>query len=280
MLSQRQHPLYHLSPEDTLIAIYIWVDDEVKAMIAEGLRLPQQPAQKASYSELICIAMMITLLGMDYYKGFVMVSHSYRHLFPHLPHFTRFYRILRNLHQVNAHLALRLVNGSKEGLKVVDLKAIGLAHGARLKNHRMAEAEIGKGPLGGFSGFKLAAVMDENGVFASWALLAGNSHENEASDLVKPYPNCLGDTGFRWVETVLTPPYKLKGGKIVQTAWQDWMFGIRNFIETRFSVLVRTLGIDRLESKDYWSFVSRVNLIIWAANLLQSRSLLKIAGIC
>lgn len=58
MLSERQHPLYHLSPEDTLIAIYIWVDDQLKALMAEGLRLPRQPRQKASYSELISIALM------------------------------------------------------------------------------------------------------------------------------------------------------------------------------------------------------------------------------
>lgn len=223
---------------------------------------------------------MISLLGMDQYKGFVVVSQSYRHLFPVLPHFSRFNRILRNLHWVNAQLALHWVNGSKEGLKVVDLKTIGLAQGRRMKNHRMAEAEIGKGPLGGFSGFKLAAVIDENGIFVSWALLAGNAHENEATDLVKPFPNCLGDTGFGWVENVLTPPYKLKGGKKVQTPWQDWMFPLRNAIETRFGVLVRTLGINRLETKNYWSFLSRVNRILCAANLLQSRTLLKIAGVC
>jgi len=54
---------------------------------------------------------------------------------------------------------------------------------------------------------------------------------------------------------------------------------VRNWIETRFSVLVRSFGLHRLESKRFWSFVARVNLILLAHNLVRSRVLLKIAGV-
>ncbi|GIW32734.1 hypothetical protein [Meiothermus sp.] len=37
--------------------------------------------------------------------------------------------------------------------------------------------------------------------------------------------------------------------------------------------------LDRLERKSYWAFLSCVNLNLCAANLLQSRTLLKIAGV-
>lgn len=79
--------------------------------------------------------------------------------------------------------------------------------------------------------------------------------------------------GYRWVESVLTPPYKLKGGKKVQTPRQDRMSPLRNPTETRFGVTVRTPGINHLETKNFGSSLSRLNL-------LQSRTLLRIAGVC
>lgn len=279
MPNEQRHPLNYLSLEDTLIATYIWVDDQLKALLSQGLRLPRQPRQKATYAELLTIALGITLLGLDFYKGYLLISKDYRHLFPRLPHFTRFYRLLRNLHAIQAQLALRLVPHDPPGLKVIDLKPIGLCHGRRMRNHRMEQAALGKGPLGYFSGFKLAALVDGQGLFVRWGLLPGNAHENDSAPLLVGLGPCLGDSGFRWVEGVLTPPYRLKGGKRVETAWQGWMYPIRNYIESRFATLVRSLGLDRLECKNYWAFLSRVNLILCAANLLQSRTLLKIAGV-
>jgi len=54
---------------------------------------------------------------------------------------------------------------------------------------------------------------------------------------------------------------------------------VRNWIETRFSVLVRSFGPHRLKSKRFWFFVARVNLILLAHDLVRSRVLLKIAGV-
>jgi hypothetical protein len=55
--------------------------------------------------------------------------------------------------------------------------------------------------------------------------------------------------------------------------------GVRNWIETRFSVMVRSFGLHRLETKQYWSLVSRVNLMMLASNLVHSHTLLKLAGV-
>ena len=62
MDSNREHPLYYLDAETLLVAIYVWVDDELKALQAQGLKLPRkQRHQKATLAELLTLA--IFLLG-------------------------------------------------------------------------------------------------------------------------------------------------------------------------------------------------------------------------
>ena len=139
----------------------------------------------------------------------------------------------------------------KAGLFVVDLKPIPLARGHRIRTHALSQAAVGRGPLGGFSGFALAAVMDAEGCSVRWAILPGNAREGWAQELVAGLANVLGDRGFHWVEGVRTPPYRLRGGKVVETGWRPWMSRVRNWIETRFSVVVRSRGLHRLESKRF-----------------------------
>lgn len=78
----------------------------------------------------------------------------------------------------------------------------------------------------------------------------------------------------RWVQGVKTPSYRLRGGKVVETGWREWvtrqrsLLGrVRNWIETRFSVMVRSLGLHRIEVRSYWGLVARVNLILLVHNL-------------
>ncbi len=54
---------------------------------------------------------------------------------------------------------------------------------------------------------------------------------------------------------------------------------VRNWIETRFSVMVRSLGLHRLAPRSYWGLVARVNLILLAHNLIRSHVLLQMAGV-
>ncbi len=103
---------------------------------------------------------MIILFGLDLYRGYRLITQTYRHLFPRTPNYSRFYRVLRNAVSLLAHLAQELAN-SKAELFVVDLKPVPLARGHRIHTHALPEAAAGLGFLGGFSGFALAAVMDE-----------------------------------------------------------------------------------------------------------------------
>ncbi len=72
----------------------------------------------------------------------------------------------------------------------------------------------------------------------------------------------------------------------METGWQGWvtrkriLLGrVRNWIETRFSVMVRSLGLHRIEARSYWGLVARVNLILLVHNLIRSRVLLRMAGV-
>jgi hypothetical protein len=174
-------------------------------------------------------------------------------------------------------LATRLAQG--EGLlQVVDLKSIPLAHGHRIRGFDLPGSGVGVGPLGGFAGYVLMAVMNNRGLFFCWGLLPGNARETWGEELLQGLPAVLGDRGFRWVAGVQTPPYRLRGGKVVETGWRGWT-RVRNWIETRFSVMVRSLGLHRLSARSFWGLVSRVNLIVPVHNLIRSRLLLEMAGV-
>ena len=153
------------------------------------------------------------------------------------------------------------------------------------------------------SGYKLVPVMNEQGLFwnlapsglTRWALLPGNAQETWGRDLVADLPAVLGDRGFRWVQGAKTPPYRVRGGRVVETGWKGWvtreriLLGrVRNWIEVQFSVMVRSLGLHRiaafpsgkhLVARSYWGLVARINLILLVHNLIRSRVLLRMAGV-
>ena len=215
MRADREQPLYYLDPEDLIIATFVWVDDTLMRLASQGLRLPRQPKQKASYSELFTIALVIVLFGLDLYRGYRLITQAYRHLFPRTPHYSRFYRVLRNAVSLLAHLALELADPKVE-LFVVDLKPVPLAQGHRIHTHALPEAAAGRGPLRGFSGFALAAVMDEGGCFVRWSILPGNARETWAQELVADLTNVLGDRGLSpgggGEDAALPPSWRQGGG--------------------------------------------------------------------
>lgn len=94
-----------------------------------------------------------------------------------------------------AKLAITLANEGDHCF-VVDLKAVPVAHGQRIHTQAMVEAQVSKGALGGFAGFKLAVVIDSRGLFVHWALLPGNSHENDAERFNAGMRGYLGGEGF------------------------------------------------------------------------------------
>ncbi len=88
------HPRYQHALEDLFPTVFIYIDDWLKPY--QDI-LPKQPAQKASYSELLTIAVVGEILAQPYESTwFWIVSQTHRDLFPTLPEYSRYHRILRN----------------------------------------------------------------------------------------------------------------------------------------------------------------------------------------
>ena len=81
-------------------------------------------------------------------------------------------------------------------------------------------------------------------------------------------------------------PYRVRGGKVVETGWRGWvtreriLLGrVRNWVspagaillETRSSMIVRPLGLYWIEARSYLGLLARVNLILPVHNLIRSR---------
>jgi hypothetical protein len=165
MHRNREHPLYYLDAETLLVATYVWVDDECKALQAQGFKLPpKQKHQKATLAELLTLALFLLLQGQDLAKGYLAAKTTLKAYFPSLPHLSRFYRVLQKAQGLLAYLAIGLSGG--EGLlQVVDQKPLPLAHGHRMHGLRLPEAAVGVGPLGASGGYVPMPVTNERGLF-------------------------------------------------------------------------------------------------------------------
>jgi hypothetical protein len=171
---------------------------------------------------------------------------------------------------------------------VVDLKPIPLAHGHRVHGLNLPAVHLGKGPQSsrrgrGAPGRVRRLRADAGDERAGPLFSLGPSPRKCPGDLGEGLsggpPAVLGDRGFRWVQGVKTPPYRVRGGRLVETGWRRWMGKVRNWIETRFSVMVRSLGLHRIEAQSFWGLAARVNLILLVHNLIRSRVLLRMAGV-
>jgi hypothetical protein len=84
-----------LTQKPYLVAIYVWVDDELKALQAQGFKLPpKQRHQKATLAELLTLAIFLLLQGQDLAKGYLAAKTTLKAYFPSLLHLSRFYRVL------------------------------------------------------------------------------------------------------------------------------------------------------------------------------------------
>jgi hypothetical protein len=89
--------------------------------------------------------------------------------------------------------------------------------------------------------------------------------------------------GSYWCDLLALPG---SWGKVVEIGWREWMGRVRNWVspagaillETRFSVMVRPLGLHWIEARSYLGLLARVNLILLVHNLIRSRVSLGMAG--
>jgi len=108
-----------------------------------------------------------------------IVNQLFSELFPKLPHYTRYHRILRNAERLLAELALSVLPANRihltaDRVHLIDSKPPSVAKGKRSSWSRFPEARKGFGTMGMVFGFKLHALINLEGLFARWAFAAAN----------------------------------------------------------------------------------------------------------
>ena len=266
------HPRYQYKPEDLFLTVFVYIDDWLKPY---QKLLPQQPAQKASYSELLTIAIVGEILAQPHESTWYwIVNQLFRpvesalELFPKLPHYTRYHRILRNAERLVAKLALSVLGDDR--IHLIDSKPLPVANpkspflGKRSSWSRFPEARKGFGTMGMVFGFKLHALTSLDGLFERWAFAAANHTDVRlARELIEGLEGqlVLGDKAYIGTgvltpkrsnmthgsnEAVFVRPW---GGEV----WTNSLDRARKRVESSFSTLVRSLTLHAAQVKTFLS---------------------------
>jgi hypothetical protein len=264
-----KHPRYQHSLGDLFLQVYVLVDDWLKAN-EERFSLPKQPRQVASYSELMTIAVVGELLAQPYESvWYWLVGQSYRDLFPKLPEYSRYHRIVRNAEKLWAALALELVGDSSGKFRIVDAKPLPIAKGKRAEGARCLEASKGFSTMGMVYGFKLHALVTPHGLFERWSFVPAHHHEaSVAPELIEGLQTAvIGDKAYLGHPSITTPKRK---NMTEPNNWNKTLDRLRKRIETSFSVLVGSLNLHAAQVKTFGSLRARVNLKIATHNLIHA----------
>jgi hypothetical protein len=228
--------------DDLFTIVFVFVDDYLQALETGGVCvLPTADNQKGSYSDIMTIALVGELLKQRYLGDwFDFVKIEYRHLFPHLPDRTRFYRIQNNLERIYADFALRFTPQLAHELSsyVIDSKAVPVCKGKRWRRPRaMTAASSGYSSMGMFYGFKLHGIVDEAGLFCRFMIAPGHLSDQEAARglLAGTEAFVLGDKNYHGCGVYAQPKENFKHPK----PWSNAFSWVRKTIETVFSSLVR-----------------------------------------
>ena len=236
--------------------------------------LPKQPAQKASYSEILTITIVGEILAQPFESTWHwIVQRAFRDLFPQLPHYTRYHRILRNAEKLVAELALSVLPESD--VHLVDSKPLPVAKGKRASWSRFLEAVKGFSTNWMVFGFKLHALTSVEGLFERWAFAAANHADvTIAGELIEGLEEevILGDKAYIGCG-VVTPN---RSNMAEDERWTGQLDRARKRIESSLSCLVRSLipkdraqrTLHAAQVKTFLSLRTRVNLKIAAFNLL------------
>ncbi len=262
------HPRYKHTLEDLFLHVFVYVDDWLKANEGQ-FRLPVQSTQVASYSELFTVALVGEMTAQPFESvWYWLVQQNHCDLFPQLPEYSRYHRVLRNAEKLWAELSRSVVTNSKLP-KLIDSKPLPVAKGKRQTWAKLPEACYGFSTMGSVYGFKLHAIVNLDGLFERWGIVPANEADvtvaralldNTKGEVV------LGDKAYLG-SSVITPK---RDNQKQPSAWSKPFGKARKRIESSFSSLVRSLNLHIAQVKTFWSLRVKVNLKIAAFNLLHS----------
>ncbi len=139
------HPRYKHSLDELFLHAYVYIDDWLKPYQAH---LPKHSKQKASISELLTIAVVGELLAQPFESTWYwVVQQRFQDLFPSLPEYSRYHRVLRNAEPLLAGLALSVISRQSQ-LHLIDSKPLPIAKGKRAEWVKLPEATKGFSTMG------------------------------------------------------------------------------------------------------------------------------------
>ena len=168
-----------ISVSDQLLAIYVFVDDFLKANphLAEWRKSPNSHPSFTD-AEVIAIGLMQGVFGRQTLKkAYLLIASSFRDAFPNLCCYKEWLRRLHSLTSLVGQLIWAALSPLVENLYLVDGKPIpvckSIRHG-RVRLLREDGAYYDKGSTGWFFGFKLHALVHINGQIVTAILTPAN----------------------------------------------------------------------------------------------------------
>ena len=231
VVSMTIHPRYQYKPEELFLTVFVYIDDWLKPyqdLLPRTDSTGQQSAQKASYSELqgrtlrVTIAVVGEILAQPFESNWYwIVNQLFSELFPRLPHYSRYHRILRNAERLLAELALSVLGDSR--IHLIDSKPLPVADpkspflGKRSSWSKFPGARKGFSTMGMVFGFKLHALTNLNGLFERWAFAAANHPDVRlARELTEGLEEelVLGDKAYIGSDVLTPKRSNMKGDEV------------------------------------------------------------------
>jgi hypothetical protein len=243
---------------------------------------------KLSDSEIITISIVGELLTIDSEKAFFsLLKREFSSLFPNLGDRSRFNRTKRNLHSVIDNIRVHqshFMSRHSSNIRIVDSMPIPVCKFGRAHFSKCFKGVASYGYCPSkketYFGFKLHALTTTEGFFTDVIITPADVDDRDAIfDLSEQYNSTyiIGDKGY--ISKMLTP--ELKKEKNIDLIFlkrnnsknqyprdiRQLIFKVRRRIETSFSQLSEQLNINKVKTKSYWGFITRIKIKILSHNI-------------
>ena len=270
------------SIEDQMTAVYVFVDDSLKAHPQyAGFRTSPNRNPAFSDAEVITIALMQGCLGVPTLKqAYRIIAYSYRSAFPKLPSYQQWIARLRPLGAAIGGIVLGALaeHDMPAHLYIFDSKPIPVCkpirHG-RVRLLREDGAYFGKNKAGWYFGFKLHVIVHHTGAVLGAILTPANCDDRDpalALALSVPGGVALGDLGYSGPEiaqTLLEEAELLLITRKVASERRVLISSVRQRVETTFSGLWSHF-VDRVYSRSWNGLWNAIRLKLAYFNLCQA----------
>jgi len=253
-----------LNDIELTINIFAVVDDIIKSIKIDP---KPGPAGRLSESEILTLMILHPILKpfCDLKRFHYWLLFNCKHLFPHIPEYSRITRLFNNNREYLMVIMQKLANLNSFGV-VADGTTISVMEAIRgkfAKSFRNARKVYSTSKKNWYFGFLLEMVIDSEGKISHISIGTGaevRQLENLLEDLQDKWVLC--DRGSRNAE-VWEKFWKDKQVKVKITGGKE-----RQWIENVFGFLKTKLGLDKIRVRKMPSFLSRLYAILCSYNLI------------